>query len=90
LVQDSVFAIRKAWLRWDRRGAVEFQTAGNLKVVKDLKRGSNPAKKGGRPEDIFEVASKKDPGRRAAFIGFDEPLCPGLTILGCFPIIHHP
>jgi len=38
------------------RGGVEFQTAGNPLVVEDLKRGTNPAEKGGRPKDIFEMA----------------------------------
>jgi hypothetical protein len=33
-----------------------FKTAGNLLVVEDLKRGTNPADKGGRPKDIFEMA----------------------------------
>jgi hypothetical protein len=56
------------------RGGAEFLTAGNLLVVEDLrpsecvrpdgefrnagKRGTNPAEKGGRPKDIFEMASK--------------------------------
>jgi len=39
------------------RGGAEFQTAGNPLVVEDLKRGTNPAEKGGRPKDIFEMAS---------------------------------
>jgi hypothetical protein len=54
LAQDSVFATRKAWLRRDRRGGAEFQTAGNLWVVEDLKRGTN---KDIEPKDIFEMAS---------------------------------
>jgi len=65
-------------------GGAEFQTAGNLMVVEDLKRGSNPAEKGGRPKDIFEIASKKGPGRGAVRIAFGEPRCPLLTILGFF------
>jgi len=43
LVPDSVFATRRARLRRDRRGGAEFQTAGNLWVVEDLKRDRNPA-----------------------------------------------
>jgi len=39
------------------RGGAEFQTAGNLWVVEDLKRGTNPAEKGGRPKDIFVMGS---------------------------------
>jgi hypothetical protein len=39
------------------RGGAEFQTAGNLLVIEDLKRGTNPAEKGGRPKDIFEMGS---------------------------------
>ena len=27
--------------------------------VEDLKRGTNPAEKGGRPKDIFEMGSRK-------------------------------
>jgi hypothetical protein len=54
LVQDSVFAWR---LRRDRRGGAEFQTAGIRLYVEDLKRDTNPAEKGGRPKDIFEMAS---------------------------------
>jgi len=54
LVQDSVFAQR---LRQDTRGGTEFQTAGNLLVFEDLKRGTNPAEKGGKPKDIFEIGS---------------------------------
>jgi hypothetical protein len=27
--------------------------------VEDLKRGTNPAEKGGRPKDIFEMGSNK-------------------------------
>jgi len=41
LVQDSVFATQKAWLRRDTRG-------------------TNPAEKGGKPKDIFEIAFRKD------------------------------
>jgi len=40
------------------RGGAEFQTAGNLLVVEDLKRGSN---KDMGLKDIFEIASLKDP-----------------------------
>jgi hypothetical protein len=43
------------------RGGAEFQTAGNLWVVEDLKRGTNPAEKGGKPKDIFEIASNLIP-----------------------------
>jgi hypothetical protein len=39
------------------RGGAEFQTAGILEYVEDLKRGTNPAEKGGRPKDIFEIGS---------------------------------
>ena len=39
------------------RGGAEFQTAGILEYVEDLKRGTNPAEKGGRPKDIFEMGS---------------------------------
>jgi hypothetical protein len=35
------------------RGGVEFQTAGNLLVVEDLKRGTH---KDMGPKDIFEMA----------------------------------
>jgi hypothetical protein len=38
------------------RGAAEFQTAGNLLVVEDLKRGTN---KDMGPKDIFEMGSSK-------------------------------
>jgi hypothetical protein len=55
LVQDSVFASR---LRRNKRGGAEFQTGGNLLVFEDLKRGTNPAEKGGRPKDLFEMVSK--------------------------------
>jgi len=37
------------------RGGAEFQTAGILLVVEDLKRGTN---KDMRPKDIFEMGSK--------------------------------
>ena len=36
------------------RGGAEFQTAGNLLVVEDLKRGTN---KDIGPKDIFEMGS---------------------------------
>ena len=36
------------------RGGAEFQTAGNLLVVEDLKRGTN---KDIEPKDIFEMDS---------------------------------
>jgi hypothetical protein len=36
------------------RGGAEFQTAGNLLVVEDLKRGTN---KDIGPKDIFDMAS---------------------------------
>jgi len=39
------------------RGGAEFQTGGILLYVEDLKRGTNPADKGGRPKDIFEMGS---------------------------------
>jgi len=39
------------------RGGAEFQTAGILLHVEDLKRGANPAEKGGRAKDIFEIPS---------------------------------
>jgi len=52
LAQDSVFATLNAWLRRDRRGGAEFQTAGNLLVVEDLKQGTN---KDIGPKDIFEM-----------------------------------
>jgi hypothetical protein len=38
------------------RGGAEFQTAGNLLVVEDLKRGTN---KDIGPKDIFEMGSTK-------------------------------
>ncbi len=66
LVTDSVFASRKAWLRRDRRGGAEFQTAGNLWVVEDLKRGLN---KDIGPKDIFEMASKVALG---PYIGYNK------------------
>jgi len=44
------------------RGGAEFKTAGNLLVVEDLKRGTNPAEKGGRPKDIFVMGSKPPEG----------------------------
>jgi hypothetical protein len=44
----------------DCRGA-EFQTAGILLYVEDLKRGTNPAEKGGRPKDSFETGSNSIP-----------------------------
>ena len=40
------------------RGGAEFQTGGLLLYVEDLKRGTNPAEKGRRPKDIFEMASR--------------------------------
>ncbi|MGD9306815.1 MAG: hypothetical protein PVF79_21305 [Desulfobacterales bacterium] len=40
------------------RGGAEFQTGGILLYVEDLKRGTNPAEKGGRSKDIFEIASR--------------------------------
>ncbi|MGD8520018.1 MAG: hypothetical protein PVF56_02635 [Desulfobacterales bacterium] len=40
------------------RGGAESQTGGILLYVEDLRRGTNPAEKGGRPKDIFEMASK--------------------------------
>jgi hypothetical protein len=39
------------------RGGAEFQTGGILLYVEDLKHGTNPAEKGGRPKDIFEMGS---------------------------------
>jgi hypothetical protein len=38
------------------RGGAEFQTAGNLLVVEDLKRGTN---KDIGPKDIFEMGSNE-------------------------------
>ncbi len=38
-------------------GGAEFKTAGILLYVEDLKRSTNPAEKGGRPKDIFEIGS---------------------------------
>jgi hypothetical protein len=38
------------------RGGTEFQTAGNLLVVEDLKRGTN---KDIGPKDIFEMGSNE-------------------------------
>ncbi len=85
LVQDSVFALR---LRRDKRGRAEFssqaglpalsnplcgsQTAGILLVVEDLKRGTNPAEKGGRPKDIFEIASNFRLARTSALAQFSD------------------
>ena len=40
------------------RGRAEFKTAGNLLVVEELKRGTNPAEKGGGQKDIFEMVLK--------------------------------
>jgi len=40
------------------RGGAELQTGGILEYFEDLKRGTNPAGKGGRPKDVFEIASK--------------------------------
>ena len=48
------------------RGGAEFQTGGILLYVEDLKRGTNPAEKGGRPKDIFEIASS-----RTRFMAFE-------------------
>jgi len=50
--------MRKAWLRRDKRGGAEFQTAGNLMVVENSKRGTN---KDMGPKDIFEIASNAFP-----------------------------
>jgi hypothetical protein len=36
------------------RGGAEFKTAGNLRVVEDLKRGTNKER---GPKDIFEIGS---------------------------------
>jgi hypothetical protein len=46
------------------RGGAEFQTGGIRLYVEDLKRGTNPAEKGGRPKDIFEMASSVPKGGR--------------------------
>jgi hypothetical protein len=43
-------------------GGAEFQTAGNRLVVEDLKRGADPAEKGGRPKDFIEMVSNHFPG----------------------------
>ena len=42
------------------RGGAKFQTGGILLYVEDLKQGTNPAGKGGRPKDIFEMGSNKN------------------------------
>jgi len=44
------------------RGGVEFKTAGIRWYFEDFKRGTNPARKGGRPKDIFEIASNNEVG----------------------------
>ena len=82
MVQDSVFATLKAWLRRDRRGGAEFQTAGNLVVVEDLKRGTNPAEKGGRPKDIFEMGSRL--GRRLLSTGTLQTLTWLMVFVGAY------
>jgi hypothetical protein len=51
------------------RGGAEFQTAGILLYVEDLKRGTNPAEKGVRPKDIFEIASRLTPHRPCFHFG---------------------
>jgi len=38
-------------------GGAEFQPAVIHQYFEDLKRGTNPAEKGGRPKDFFEIAS---------------------------------
>jgi len=43
------------------RGGAELYTGGILLYVEDLKRGTNPAEKGGRPKDIFEIGSTFNP-----------------------------
>ena len=53
LVQDSVFA---SSLRRDKRDGAEFQTAGILLYVEDLKRGTN---KDIGPKGIFEMAFRE-------------------------------
>jgi hypothetical protein len=48
----------------EKRGFAGTRTAGpsfkpqvRLRRIEDLKRGTNPAEKGGRPKDIFEMGS---------------------------------
>jgi hypothetical protein len=36
---------------------LRVKTGGILPYFEDLKRGTNPAEKGGRPKDFFEIAS---------------------------------
>jgi lipopolysaccharide export system protein LptA len=62
LVQDSVFATLKAWLRRYRRGGTDFKPQVRPRRIEDLKRGTHPAEKGGRPKAIFEMGSRL--GRR--------------------------
>ena len=55
--QDEFRRHLKNRILFQDRGGAEFQTGGILLYVEDLKRGTNPAEKGGRPKDIFEMAS---------------------------------
>jgi hypothetical protein len=36
-----------------------FKPQVRLRRIEDLKRGTHPAEKGGRPKDIFEMGSRK-------------------------------
>ena len=59
------------------RGRVDFQTAGNLMVVEDLKREPN---KDMGPKDIFEMTSSisgKVPGSECDLMLLKMPLQPG-------------
>jgi len=40
------------------QGGREVQTGGILKYFEDLNLAPNPAEKGGKPKDFFEIASK--------------------------------
>jgi len=60
LVQNSVFATRKAWLRRDRRGGADFQSEGPTKArIEDLKRGTDKEIGPIEPKDLFEIASRQ-------------------------------
>ncbi len=63
----------------DRDGA-EFQTAGILEYVEDLKRGTNPAEKGGKPKNIFELASSQLSERQRMAV--EHPAGPLLIVAG--------
>jgi hypothetical protein len=49
LVQDDVFATRKAWLRRDWRGAAEFKSQFRLRRIEDMQPGTH---KDMLPKDI--------------------------------------